>query len=126
MKLTYLYTSRCHVKLCCELIAQNTVWLGVAFEDGFESLKLGAGGSFTMLDLVGDVREECVIVRIHGRDPRLVRPIVHVSINAQARTRTLLLTDARYILLWAVMTRKRRKRVRIGQVDAGNHSCGIK
>jgi hypothetical protein len=57
-KETDLYASRCHIQLCSQLCAQGSIWLCVAFEDGFEDFELSAGCAFPVLDFVGGIRIE--------------------------------------------------------------------
>lgn len=55
---THLDASRCHVQLCGQLCTQGSIWLCVAFKDGFEDFELGAGRAFPVLDFVGGIRIE--------------------------------------------------------------------
>jgi len=68
---THLDTTGGHVELCSELIAEGSVGLCVALEDGLENLELGRGGAFAVLDLVGGVwvkgtKVDCS--RVHGEE----------------------------------------------------------
>lgn len=58
----HLYTSGSHAELKGKIIAQSSVWLRVAFEDGFEDFELGAGCALAVFDLVGCVWIEGPIV----------------------------------------------------------------
>lgn len=55
-KETDLYASRCHIQLCGQLCTQGSIWLCIAFEDGFEDFELSAGCAFPVFDFVRGIR----------------------------------------------------------------------
>lgn len=55
---TDLYTSRCHVKLSCEICAHNTVRFLVMGKGLFKDLELGLSCPLSVFYLVGNVRIE--------------------------------------------------------------------